>query len=156
MFLYLNASIGGALLQPLLELQVSRTGQPYAAQDLGDKYPAATDPTVAPTQGVERECPYTSVLGPRGRPCNDWRCVRTLPESGNMLIMELAHARISGNGTLLSQYVRGGTRNAIDPVRAQPPFLQYNTTKRWADYLVDNAVASVNQYVLLGLEMDGR
>ncbi|PIL35943.1 hypothetical protein GSI_01603 [Ganoderma sinense ZZ0214-1] len=99
MYLYLNASLGGALLEPLLEVQVSRTGQPYAAQDLGDVYPTATDPTVAPTQGVE--------------------------QTGNMLIMELAHARISGNGTLLSRY--------------------YSTTKRWADYLVCNAIKSVNQ-----------
>ncbi|KAM5534567.1 hypothetical protein V8D89_011771 [Ganoderma adspersum] len=99
MFLYLNASIGGPLLEPLLELQVSRTGVPYAAQDLGNHYPVAIGPTVAPTQGIE--------------------------QSGNMLIMELAHARISGNGTLLSQY--------------------YNTTKRWADYLVNNALGSENQ-----------
>ncbi|KAM5534565.1 hypothetical protein V8D89_011769 [Ganoderma adspersum] len=99
MYLYLNASICGALLEPLLELQVSRTGVPYAAQDLGNVYPTATDPTVSPTQGVE--------------------------QSGNMVIMELAHARISGNGTLLSQY--------------------YSTTKRWADYLVGNALKSVNQ-----------
>ena len=65
MYLYLNASICGALLEPLLELQVSRTGVPYAAQDLGEIYPTATDPTVAPTQGVERECPriLSLVLG---------------------------------------------------------------------------------------------
>ena len=56
MFLYLNASIAGALLEPLLEVQVSRTGQPYAAQDLGNSYPSASGPTVAPTQGVERKC----------------------------------------------------------------------------------------------------
>ena len=29
-----------------------------------------------------------------------------LSESGNMLIMALAHARISGDGALLSKYVR--------------------------------------------------
>ncbi len=30
--------------------------------------------------------------------------------------------------------------------------LQYNTIKRWADYLVGNALQSENQYVLLWLE----
>ncbi|KAI1793799.1 hypothetical protein LXA43DRAFT_1180168 [Ganoderma leucocontextum] len=39
--------------------------------------------------------------------------------------MQLAHARISGDATLLSQY--------------------YNLTKRWADYLVSNALKSENQ-----------
>ena len=28
-------------------------------------------------------------------------------------------------------------------------YLQYNTTKRWADYLVNNALKSENQYGLL-------
>lgn len=104
MYLYLNASICGALLEPLLELQVSRTGVPYAAQDLGEIYPTATDPTVAPTQGVERECLriLSLILGYCSDPC----CVCHRSESGNMLVMQLAHARISGNGALLSQYVR--------------------------------------------------
>ena len=34
-YLYLNASIGGALLAPLLESQDSLVGQPYAIEDLG-------------------------------------------------------------------------------------------------------------------------
>ncbi|KAM5540216.1 hypothetical protein V8D89_006035 [Ganoderma adspersum] len=99
MFLYLNASIAGALLEPLLETQASLTGQSFAAMDIGSTYPAAPGSEAVPQQGVE--------------------------QSGNMLIMELAHARISGDGTLLSQY--------------------YNTTKRWADYLVNNTLQSQNQ-----------
>ncbi|KAM5534566.1 hypothetical protein V8D89_011770 [Ganoderma adspersum] len=110
MFLYLNASIAGALLQPLLELQASRTDQSPAAQDIGDIYPVVSQPDIVPQQGVE--------------------------QSGNMLIMELAHARMSGNGTLLSQY--------------------YSTTKQWADYLVNNALQSENQYVMLYLEVNQR
>ena len=62
MYLYLNASISSALLELLLELQVSRTGVPYAAQDLGDHYPVAIGPTMTPTQGIERECLCTLVL----------------------------------------------------------------------------------------------
>ncbi|PIL35879.1 hypothetical protein GSI_01539 [Ganoderma sinense ZZ0214-1] len=99
MFLYLNATIGGALLEPLLESQVSLTGQQFAAVDIGNGYPAATGSEAVSTQGVE--------------------------QSGNMLIMELAYARISGDGAFLSQY--------------------YNTSKRWADYLVSNALKSENQ-----------
>ncbi|KAI1795669.1 hypothetical protein LXA43DRAFT_991614 [Ganoderma leucocontextum] len=98
-FLYLNASLGGALLNPLMASQASLTDQTSAAADIGSAYPAASGPSAVPQQGVE--------------------------ESGNMLITLLAHARISGDGTLLSQY--------------------YNTTKRWADYLVSNAVKSSNQ-----------
>ncbi|KAM5540214.1 hypothetical protein V8D89_006033 [Ganoderma adspersum] len=96
MFLYLNASIGGALLQPLLETQANLTGRSFAAMDLGTTYPTASSSDAVSNQGVE--------------------------QSGNMLIMALAHARISGDGALLSQY--------------------YNTTKRWADYLVSNALNS--------------
>ncbi|KAM5540211.1 hypothetical protein V8D89_006030 [Ganoderma adspersum] len=99
MFLYLNASIGGALLQPLLETQANLAGQSFAALDVGNTYPTAPGSEAVSNQGVE--------------------------QSGNMLIMELAHARISGDGTLLSQY--------------------YDTTKRWADYLVSNALKSENQ-----------
>ncbi|KAI1793781.1 hypothetical protein LXA43DRAFT_1122215 [Ganoderma leucocontextum] len=93
-FLYLNASTGGALLDPLLASQDSLADGTFAAQDIGDAYPAVPGPDAVPQQGVE--------------------------QSGNMLIMQLAHARISGDGTLLSQY-------------------------RWADYLVSNALKSENQ-----------
>ena len=58
MFLYLNASIGGALLEPLLESQVSLTGQQFAAVDIGNTYPAATGSEAMSNQGVERECPF--------------------------------------------------------------------------------------------------
>ncbi|PIL35873.1 hypothetical protein GSI_01533 [Ganoderma sinense ZZ0214-1] len=101
MFLYLNASIGGALLQPLLEAQNGLTSQVYAAMDLGTAYPIASGSRAVLNEGVE--------------------------QSGNMLVMALAHARISGNGTLLSQY--------------------YNTMKRWADYLVSNALQSDYQTI---------
>ena len=60
MFLYLNASIGGALLRPLLETQVGLTGQPFAATDIGSAYPAAPGPGAAPEKGVERKCPFLS------------------------------------------------------------------------------------------------
>ncbi|PIL35870.1 hypothetical protein GSI_01530 [Ganoderma sinense ZZ0214-1] len=99
MLLYLNSSLAGALLQPLLESQASLTDQQFAAADLGNAYPAATGPEAVSSQGVE--------------------------QSGNMLIMELAHARISGNLTLLSQY--------------------HDTSKRWADYLASTALQSKNQ-----------
>ncbi|KAH9926279.1 uncharacterized protein BXZ73DRAFT_49533 [Epithele typhae] len=89
-FLYLNASLAGALLAPLLESQSKMDGAPYAVQDLGAQYPVAPGGRGAAVQGVE--------------------------QSGNMLIMMLAHARISGSGSLLAQH--------------------YNLTKQWADYLI--------------------
>ena len=60
MFLYLNASIGGALLEPLLEVQAqaSLSGQSFAAMDIGNTYPAAPGSDAVPQQGVERECSF--------------------------------------------------------------------------------------------------
>ncbi|KAI1795670.1 hypothetical protein LXA43DRAFT_1058371 [Ganoderma leucocontextum] len=94
-FLYLNASLGGALLDPLMESQASLTGQAYAAHDLGDN--------------TSRRA----------------RTSRRAYKSGNMLIMLLAHARISGDGTLLSR--------------------SYSTLKRWADYLASNSLQPGDQ-----------
>ncbi|RPD54725.1 hypothetical protein L226DRAFT_560384 [Lentinus tigrinus ALCF2SS1-7] len=98
-YLYLNASLGGALLAPLLESQDNLSGQPYAAQDIGGNYPNATGTRGAHQQGIE--------------------------QSGNMLIMMYAHARVSGDGSLLSTH--------------------YDTAKRWADYLVNNTLTPLNQ-----------
>ncbi|TFK92712.1 hypothetical protein K466DRAFT_581623 [Polyporus arcularius HHB13444] len=98
-YLYLNASLGGALLAPLLQSQDGLVGQPYAAQDIGASYPNATGTRGAHQQGIE--------------------------QSGNMLIMMYAHARVSGDGSLLSRH--------------------YDTAKRWADYLVNNTLTPLNQ-----------
>ncbi|KAI0705087.1 hypothetical protein C8T65DRAFT_240266 [Cerioporus squamosus] len=104
-YLYLNASLGGALLAPLLQSQDNLSGQPYAAQDIGGNYPNATGTRGAHPQGIE--------------------------QSGNMLIMMYAHARVSGDGSLLKQH--------------------YDTAKRWADYLVNNTLTPSNQASADGL-----
>ena len=57
MLLYLNSSIAGALLQPLLESQAGQTSQQFAAADIGNAYPNATGTEGIPNQGVERESP---------------------------------------------------------------------------------------------------
>ena len=55
MFLYLNASLGGALLAPLLASQPETlSGQTYAAMDVGGQYPEAQGPSRIPQEGVER------------------------------------------------------------------------------------------------------
>ncbi|KAF8180898.1 hypothetical protein K438DRAFT_1768092 [Mycena galopus ATCC 62051] len=98
----LNASITGALLQPLLEYQnSSQYTNPYAAPDLGPAYPAVPgNPNNTALYGVE--------------------------DSGNMLILILAHARSSGDGSLIGRY--------------------YNLLKQWADYLDSNSLIPVQQY----------
>ncbi|TFK83965.1 hypothetical protein K466DRAFT_602413 [Polyporus arcularius HHB13444] len=53
-YLYLNASLGGALLAPLLEAQDITSGLPYAAQDIGISYPNATGTHGPHPQGIER------------------------------------------------------------------------------------------------------
>ncbi|EMD37764.1 hypothetical protein CERSUDRAFT_154621 [Gelatoporia subvermispora B] len=97
MFLYLNASFGRPLLAPLLQYQESSTvlSASYAASELGDQYPVTSQDNTLPSQfGIE--------------------------QSGNMLIMTLAHARTTGDGSLVHQY--------------------YTLLKRWADYLVNNTL----------------
>ncbi|KAL7281458.1 hypothetical protein ACG7TL_004773 [Trametes sanguinea] len=97
--LYVNASLIKPLLAPLLDAQDFLTDVPYAAQDLGAAYPNATGARGSAAQGIE--------------------------QTGNMLISLYAHARYSGDGSLISEH--------------------YNLTKRWADYLVANSLTPNNQ-----------
>ncbi|EIW62865.1 uncharacterized protein TRAVEDRAFT_69088 [Trametes versicolor FP-101664 SS1] len=78
LLLYLNASIVGPLLAPLLDAQYSTVGKLSAAQDLGPAYPNATGATWGPNLDVE--------------------------QSGNMLIMLYAHTQFSGDGSLIYRY----------------------------------------------------
>ncbi|TFK78207.1 hypothetical protein K466DRAFT_570980, partial [Polyporus arcularius HHB13444] len=98
-YLYLNSTLCGAMLAPLLESQDTSPGPQFSASDLGPGYPNATGPTLNPSTGVEH--------------------------SGNMLILMQTHARISGDGTLLARH--------------------YALARRWADYLVGNALTPQNQ-----------
>ncbi|KAF9007842.1 hypothetical protein BDQ17DRAFT_1350037 [Cyathus striatus] len=97
--LYLNASLAGPLLEPLLEYQNSsdyKNG--YATPDLGLTYPKVLGNTTDTTELALENC-------------------------GNMLIMVLAHAMKSGDGSLLSRY--------------------YGLLKQWADYLEQNTLHPV-------------
>ncbi|EKM54239.1 uncharacterized protein PHACADRAFT_257947, partial [Phanerochaete carnosa HHB-10118-sp] len=92
-FLSVNGSYGGWLLKPVLDYASSPVWtQPYSPRHIGLSYPNATGDPTTHDQGVE--------------------------QSGNMLIMTLAHARATGDGSLISTY--------------------YRLLKRWADYLVNN------------------
>ncbi|KAI0696707.1 hypothetical protein BC835DRAFT_1414100 [Cytidiella melzeri] len=94
-FLYMNVSYGGYLLEPLLEFSnSSRWTFNYAPSDLGLNYPNATGNTAAHNEEVE--------------------------QTGNMLIMTLAHAKVSGDGSLISRY--------------------YDLLKEWGNYLVANSL----------------
>ncbi|TCD67396.1 hypothetical protein EIP91_012431 [Steccherinum ochraceum] len=105
-FLYVNASYIGYLLEPLLEFQnSSQYTQPYAATDLGTSYPKAVGSNQPHAQGIE--------------------------QTGNMLIMALAHAQSSGDGSLISRY--------------------YDLLSSWAKYLV-NTVPNASQQVTADLE----
>ncbi|EMD33491.1 hypothetical protein CERSUDRAFT_108226 [Gelatoporia subvermispora B] len=101
MYLYLNASFARSLLSPLLEYQDSASYRnPYAAMDLGFNYSAVAGDNLTHNQGIE--------------------------QTGNMLIMTLAHARISGDGSLISEH--------------------YGLLKAWADYLINNTLTpTINQ-----------
>ncbi|KAK7461365.1 hypothetical protein VKT23_008542 [Stygiomarasmius scandens] len=100
-FLYLNATWGGYLLDSLLEYQNSSAyTNAYAAEGLGFNYPKAPGDNSDTSQfGVE--------------------------DTASMLMMVLAHARTSGDGTLIGKY--------------------YKLLKGWADFLVQNALHPQNQ-----------
>ncbi|KAF7335620.1 hypothetical protein MVEN_02216900 [Mycena venus] len=94
--IYLNASLIGPLLEPLLRFQnSSQYGNLYAASDLGTFYPSAP-----------------------GNP--DDNAMYGIENSGNMIIVALAHARGSGDGSIIYRY--------------------YNLFKKWADYLTTNTL----------------
>ncbi|KLO07712.1 DUF1793-domain-containing protein [Schizopora paradoxa] len=95
MYLYLDPAIGGYLLKPLLVAQdTPQYTQPYAASNLDIHFPNATVQNVAHNFGIE--------------------------QSGNMIIMLLAHLLVTKDGSLVSQY--------------------YGMIKGWADYLVQNSL----------------
>ncbi|KAJ3517828.1 hypothetical protein NLJ89_g250 [Agrocybe chaxingu] len=78
--LYLNASLAGLVLDPMLEYQVSPQYQNnYAAPDLGSTYPDAT-----------------------GNSTN--QVLLAVENCGSMLVMALAHAQKSGEGALINRY----------------------------------------------------
>ncbi|KAK7675982.1 hypothetical protein QCA50_021058 [Cerrena zonata] len=95
-FLFINSTYAGQLLSPLLELQDSSSNdQAFAARDLGQNYPQASGTIMKHEQQVE----HTS----------------------SMLIMAFAHARISGDGTLISRH--------------------YSLLRKWAEYLIDSTMS---------------
>ncbi|KAH8997957.1 hypothetical protein EDB92DRAFT_2024888, partial [Lactarius akahatsu] len=94
-FMYIDPTLGKPLLEPLFQLQASPNYTiRYAAADLGSGYPNVTISNSNHNQGVE--------------------------QSGNMLIMTYAHARASGDGSLISRY--------------------YSLLKSWADYLSNSTL----------------
>ncbi|KAH8997909.1 hypothetical protein EDB92DRAFT_1792338 [Lactarius akahatsu] len=105
-FMYLDPKLAGLLLEPLFQLQASPNYTlPYAAADLGLGYPNVTVSNSGHSQRVE--------------------------QSGNMLIMTYAHARASGDGSLISRY--------------------YPLLTSWADYLSNSTLLNHDQTSADGL-----
>ncbi|KAI0766543.1 hypothetical protein BC629DRAFT_1596377 [Irpex lacteus] len=99
-YLYLNPDILGYLLRPLLEFQDSpQYPNQFAAQNLGKAFPNATGNTEVHNQGIE--------------------------QTANMLIMSLAHAQTSGDGSLLAQH--------------------YELLSRWGNYLSNTTIRPEQQ-----------
>ncbi|KAI0292867.1 hypothetical protein BC826DRAFT_402854 [Russula brevipes] len=77
--MYINPSLGAYLLEPLFQLQARPDYDiPYAAADLGPDFPNVTVVRSIHNDEVE--------------------------QTGNMLIMTYAHARASGDGSLINRY----------------------------------------------------
>ncbi|KAI9447112.1 hypothetical protein BJY52DRAFT_375069 [Lactarius psammicola] len=110
-FMYIDPKLGGLLLEPLFRLQANPNyTSPYAASDLGTGYPNVTVGNPNHNQGVEH--------------------------SGNMLIMTYAHARASGDGSLISRY--------------------YSLLTSWADYLSNSTLLIRDQSSADGLSANNQ
>ncbi|KAK0499071.1 hypothetical protein EDD18DRAFT_1350503 [Armillaria luteobubalina] len=97
-YLYFNATWAGYLLEPLLRFQQpSQSTKNYAASDLGSSYPIAGNNNISLSGAIEN--------------------------SGNMLIMGWAHAKFSGDRSMILRY--------------------YDLYKTWADY-IGSAILSTN------------
>ncbi|KAH9173560.1 hypothetical protein EDB89DRAFT_1850041 [Lactarius sanguifluus] len=111
-FMYIDPDLGGLLLEPLFRLQGSlRYTNPYAAPDLGSSY----------LYQVLRIADQTLI------PYED---------SGNMLIMTYAHARASGDVSLISRY--------------------YDLLNSWTNYLSNSVLLIHDQYSADGLSTDNQ
>ncbi|KAH9021481.1 hypothetical protein EDB84DRAFT_1274954 [Lactarius hengduanensis] len=112
-FMYIDPDLGGLLLEPLLRLQASpKYTNPYAAPDLGAQKPVTCCAT------------------------EDMHIADQSQESGNMLIMTCAHARASGDKSLISRY--------------------YDLLTSWADYLSDSTLLTHDQYSTEGWSTDNQ
>lgn len=65
-------------------------------------------------------------------------------QSGNMLIMTYAHARVSGDGSVAARHVRS-IRRMVVSIGVTHSALQYTLLRDWADYLVNNTLELPSQ-----------
>lgn len=90
----------GYLLTPLLEFQSSdQYTLPFAAQDIGMVHIMSYSLLCHDTQ-ISSGHAYPNATG------NTDTHNSQIEQTANMLILSLAHAQYTGNGTLLAQYVR--------------------------------------------------
>ncbi|KAI9464135.1 hypothetical protein BJY52DRAFT_888853 [Lactarius psammicola] len=109
-FMRIDPKLGGLLLEPLFQFQASLGyPYPYAAADLG-VYPNVTVSNLYDSQSVE--------------------------QSGNMLIMTYAHARATGDGSLISRY--------------------YSLLTYWADQLSSNTLYTTDETSADGLTINNQ
>ena len=117
--MFIDPSLGGPILEPLLRLQASSNYTvPYAAADLGVScvyirdtvfilfalglnYPNVSGSNSNNGQGIERSYFWFCLLG--------ILIVAFLIETGNMLIMILAYVRANGDVGIVIRYVRQPT-----------------------------------------------
>lgn len=100
MFLYFDSSLGGLLLEPLLRYQAWPDVNPqYTARDAGTSYPNTSIPNETHDQGIE--------------------------QTANMLLMIYAHARISGDVTLIQTHI--------------------SRMKNWTEFLIGSTLYTMQQ-----------
>ena len=107
-FLYLAPHYLGWLIEPILQYQTEGASYESCAHDLGMHYPYAT----GPSDGANSHMP--------------------VEESGNILIIALAHAQATANNSLLTKY--------------------YRLFVKWTNYLMEKALIPEEQLTTDGMD----
>lgn len=111
LYIYLAPQYLGWLIEPVLRYQSEGALYAACAHDLGDHYPYAT----GPSDGKDSHMP--------------------VEESGNILIIALAHARATGDTTLIARYYELFERWTVYLMRkALIPELQLTTDGKWTSH----------------------
>jgi hypothetical protein len=156
--MYIDPTLGRPLLEPLFRLQAPPNYSiPFAASDLGASHSQIYRVSyIERTRRIKISQYHRQQVSPQPRSrtfVDDSSFLFSISlnhiwctESGNMLIMTYAHARATGDGSLISRYVSlscSSSRLRVNQLG------QYPLLTTWANYLINTLLFVHDQYVVL-------